>query len=120
MLLLFCGHKVSAKRRGQEYSPPGGIPAKASCRAPPASTLSAIKTATRQMAKEFYLKFSAARYWMTATQTGKHAQKEFETRSEVKEWLIERGVVLTVAEDYLVKADAGRAVRVLLKKHFSV
>jgi hypothetical protein len=48
------------------------------------------------MAKEFYLKFSAARYWMTATHTGKHAQKEFETRSEVKEWLIERGVLLTV------------------------
>jgi hypothetical protein len=72
------------------------------------------------MAKEFYLKFSAARYWMTANQTGKHAQKEFETRSGVKEWLIERGVLLTVAEDYLVKADGGRAVRVLLKKHFRV
>jgi hypothetical protein len=57
---------------------------------------------------------------MTATQTGKHAQKEFETRSEVKEWLIERGVLLTVAEDYLVKADGGRAVQVLLKKHFRV
>jgi len=42
------------------------------------------------MAKEFYLTFPAARYWMTATQTEKHAQKEFETRNEVKEWLIER------------------------------
>jgi hypothetical protein len=82
--------------------------------------MNAIKTATRHMAKEFYLKFSAARYWMTATQTEKHAQKEFETRSEVKEWLIDRGVLLMVAEDYLVKADGGRAVRVLLKNHFSV
>jgi hypothetical protein len=72
------------------------------------------------MAKEFYLTFPAARYWMTATQTEKHAQKEFETRNEVKEWLIERGVLLTVADDYLVKADGGRAVRVLLKNHFSV
>jgi hypothetical protein len=59
-------------------------PRESECRAPHASTLTAIKTATRHMAKEFYLKFSAARYWMNATQTGKHAQKEFETRSEVK------------------------------------
>jgi hypothetical protein len=27
MLLLFCGHKVIAKRQGQESSPPGGVPA---------------------------------------------------------------------------------------------
>jgi hypothetical protein len=68
------------------------------------------------MAKEYYLKFAAARYRMTGTQPGTHAQKEFETRREVKDWLVERGVLPTVAEDYLVKADAGRAVRVLLQK----
>jgi hypothetical protein len=107
---------VIAKRRGQEVKRIRWNLRESECRAPHASTLTAIKTATRHMAKEFYLKFSAARYWMTAIQTGKHAQKEFETRSEVKEWLIERGVLLTVAEDYLVKADSGRAVRVLLKK----
>jgi shikimate kinase len=90
------------------------------CRAHDTGVLTAIKTVTRHMAKEFYLKFADAHYWMTATQTGKYAQKEFETRNEVKEWLVERGVLLTVAEEYLVKADGGRAVRVLLKKHFSV
>jgi hypothetical protein len=72
------------------------------------------------MTNKFHLKFSAARYWMTAAQAGKHAQREFETRSEVKEWLVDRGVLLTVAEDYLLKADGGRVVRVLLKNHFSV
>jgi hypothetical protein len=65
---------------------------------PCASTLTAIKTAIRQKAKEFYRKFSAARYWMTATQAVKHAQSEFETRCKVKEWLIEQGVLLSEGE----------------------
>jgi hypothetical protein len=72
------------------------------------------------MAKEFFLKFATARYWVSATEAEKHAQKEFETRNEAKDWLVERGVMLEDAEDYLLKADGGRAVRVLLKKQFSV
>jgi hypothetical protein len=51
---------------------------------------------------------------------GKACPKRIETRNEAKDWLVERGVMLADAEDYLLKADGGRAVRVLLKKQFSV
>jgi hypothetical protein len=67
------------------------------------------------MAKEFFLKFATARYWVSATEAEKHAQKEFETRNEAKDWLVERGRDARGCGGLLAQADGGRAVRVFLK-----
>ena len=56
------------------------------------------------MAKEFLLRFATARYWVSATEAEKHAQNEFETRNEAKDWLVERGVMFADAENYLLKS----------------
>jgi hypothetical protein len=70
-----------------------------------------------EMAKECFVKFGAGRYWVS-TKTGTHPSKEFPTRAAVKGWLVENGVSPTVAEGYLLRADAGRAARVRLSKGF--
>lgn len=69
------------------------------------------------MAKECYVRFGAGQYWVS-TKTGTHASKEFPTRAAVKRWLIENGVLPTVAEGYLLRADGGRTARVRLTKDF--
>ena len=61
-----------------------------------------------------FVKFVSGRYWVTLTRTAEHPYKVFKDRHEVKVWLVEKGVLRSVAEDCLVEADAGIAVRVLL------
>jgi hypothetical protein len=69
------------------------------------------------MAKECFVKFGVGQYWVS-TKTGTHPSKEFPTREAVKGWLVENGVLPTVAEGYLLRADGGRVARVRLTKGF--
>ena len=69
------------------------------------------------MAKECFVKFGVGQYWVS-TKTGTHPSKEFPTRAAVKGWLVENGVLQTVAEGYLLRADGGRTARVRLTNRF--
>jgi hypothetical protein len=48
---------------------------------------------------------------------GKHGVIEFAVREDLKAWLVQRGVLLPVAENCLVEADRGKASLVLLPPH---
>jgi hypothetical protein len=48
---------------------------------------------------------------------GKHGVIEFALREDLKAWLDQRGVLLSVAENSLVEADSGTAALVLLPPH---
>jgi hypothetical protein len=51
------------------------------------------------------------------TEPGDHGVIEFALREDLKAWLVQRGVLLSVAENCLVEADSGKASLVLLPPH---
>ena len=61
-----------------------------------------------------FVRFVKGRYWVTLTKTAEHPYKVFQDRYEAKVWLIEHGVLRSVAESCLLEADAGVSARVLL------
>ena len=61
-----------------------------------------------------FVKFVSGRYWVTLNKTAEHPYKVFQDRHEIKVWLIQHGVLRSVAENCLIEAYAGIATRVLL------
>ncbi len=61
-----------------------------------------------------FIKFVKGRYWVTLTKTAEHPYKVFQDRHEAKVWLVQYGVLRSVAENCLLEADARMSVRVLL------
>jgi hypothetical protein len=66
------------------------------------------------MSEARFVKFVKGHYWVTLTKTAEHPYKVFQDRYEAKVWLIEHGVLRSVAENCLVEASAGISNRVLL------
>jgi hypothetical protein len=61
-----------------------------------------------------FVKFVKGRYWVTITEAAEHPYKVSQDRYEAKVWLVERGVLKSVAENCLIEAQAGKSTRVLL------
>jgi hypothetical protein len=68
----------------------------------------------KHMTKERFLRYVAGRYWMTLNETAQHPYKVFKDRYEVKVWLVDHGVLKSVAEKCLLEADEGISSRVEL------
>jgi hypothetical protein len=67
-----------------------------------------------------FVRFVKGRYWVTLTKTAEHPYKVFQDRHEAKVWLLQYGVLRSVAENCLLEADAGVSARVLLSSLESV
>jgi hypothetical protein len=68
------------------------------------------------MSEARFVKFVKGRYWLTLTKTAEHPYKVFQDRHEAKVWLVEHGVLRSVAENCLVEAYEGISPRVLLSQ----
>jgi hypothetical protein len=68
----------------------------------------------RIMSDACFVKFVKGRYWVTRTKTAEHPYKVFQDRHEAKVWLVQRGVLKSIAENCLVEAYAGTSAPVLL------
>jgi hypothetical protein len=66
------------------------------------------------MTEARFVKFVSGRYWVTLNKTAEQPYKVFQDRHEIKVWLVEHGVLKSVAENCLIEAHAGVAARVLL------
>ncbi len=66
------------------------------------------------MSEARFVKFVKGRYWLTLTQTAEHPYKVFQDRQEAKVWLIQHGLLRSVAENCLVEAYEGISTRVVL------
>jgi hypothetical protein len=66
------------------------------------------------MTEARFVKFVSGRYWVTLNKTAEHPYKVFQDRHEIKVWLVQHGVPRSDAENCLIEAYAGTAVRVLL------
>jgi hypothetical protein len=66
------------------------------------------------MSEARFVRFVKGRYWVTLTKTAEHPYKVFQDRHEAKVWLLQYGVLRSVAENCLLEADAGVSARVLL------
>jgi hypothetical protein len=66
------------------------------------------------MSEACFVKFVQGRYWVTLTKTAEHPHKIFQDRHEAKVWLVQHGVLRSVAENCLVEAYAGISTRVQL------
>ena len=61
-----------------------------------------------------FVKYVKGRYWVTLTETADLPYKVFQDRHEAKVWLVQHGVLTSVAEKCLLEAFAGISTRVLL------
>jgi hypothetical protein len=66
------------------------------------------------MSEVRFVKFVKGCYWLTLTKTAEHPYKVFQDRYEAKVWLVQHGVLRSVAENCLVEAYSGISPRVLL------
>jgi hypothetical protein len=66
------------------------------------------------MSEARFVKYVKGRYWVTLTETAEQPYKVFQDRHEAKVWLVEHGVLKSVAENCLVEAYAGISTRVPL------
>ena len=66
------------------------------------------------MSEARFIKCVKGRYWVTLTQTAENPHKVFQDRHEAKVWLVQRGVLTSVAENCLLEAYASVSTRVLL------
>jgi hypothetical protein len=82
----------------------------------PGLPMNMLEGAEGTMTKERFLKYVAGRYWMTLNETAQHPYKVFKDRHEVKLWLVDHGVLKSVAENCLLEADEGIASRVTVNQ----
>jgi hypothetical protein len=66
------------------------------------------------MSEVRFVKFVKGRDWVTLAKTAEHPYKVFQDRHEAKVWLVQHGVLKTVAENCSLEAYAGMSSRVLL------
>jgi hypothetical protein len=66
------------------------------------------------MSEARFIKFVKGRYWVTLTKPAENPYKVFQDRHEAKVWLIQHGVLRSVAENCLLDAYAGISTRVVL------
>jgi hypothetical protein len=67
----------------------------------------------RFMSGAYFVKFVKGHYCVTLTKTAEHPYKVFQDRHEAKVWLVQHGVLKSVAENCLVEAYEGISNRVL-------
>ena len=66
------------------------------------------------MSQTRFVRFVKGRYWVTITQAAEIPYKTYQDRHEAKVWLVQHGVLTSVAEKCLLEAFAGISTRVLL------
>ena len=66
------------------------------------------------MSEARFVTFARGRYCLTLTKAAENPYKVFQDRHEAKVWLVEHGMLKSVAENCLLEAYAGTSTRVLV------